>query len=179
MGRTQGVQIQSGLVQALLQARGGIQCFVPLVWGRLGHVREEEDAATATELALHLQRLPGQRMGGAGSGALQGHIVASNQSLQRGGCRRPAQQWPTTSSAGWNNSYGSGSAPSWSAVRVSLQKWCWIVLEVVTWKKFRGWLGKGSVRSKLCWSGDGAVWTPRWLCRLVLPYLSLSSPTVF
>ena len=110
---------------------------------------------------------------------LQGHIVASNQSPQRGGCWRPAQQWLTTSSSGWNNSYGSGSASSWSAVRGSLQKWCWVVLEVVTWKKSRRWLEKGSVRSKLCWSGDGAVWTPRWLCRLVLPHLSLSSPTVF
>lgn len=120
VGRTQGMQIQSGL----LQACGGIQCFVPLVWGRLGRVREEEDAAAATALALHLQRLPGQHMGGAGSGALQGHIVASNQSPQRGGCWRPTQQWLTTSSAGWNNSYGSWSASLWLAVRGSPQKWC-------------------------------------------------------
>lgn len=62
VGRTEGAQIQS----SLLQACGSIQCFVPLVWGRLGRVREEEGAATATVLALHLQRLPGQHMGGAG-----------------------------------------------------------------------------------------------------------------
>lgn len=85
VGRTQGVQIQSGLVQALLQACGGIQCFVPLVWGRLGHVREEEDTAAATALALHLQRLPGQRMGGVGSGAPPG--------AHRGLESKPTERW--------------------------------------------------------------------------------------
>ena len=66
----------------------------------------------------------GPAHGRSGSGALQGHIVASNQSPQRGGCWRPAQQWLTTSSAGWNNSYGSRSASLWLAVRGSPQKWC-------------------------------------------------------
>ena len=178
VGRTQGMQIQSGLVQVLLQARGGIQCLFHLSGGGSG-LREAGDAAAAAALALHLQRLPVQRMGGVGSGALQGHIMASNQSPQRGGCRRPAHQWLTTSSAGWNNSHGSGSASSWSAVRSSLQKWCWMVLgRLWSERSLEGGWKKGLLGPN-CWSGDGTVGTPRGQYRVVLPYLILSSPTVF
>ena len=53
-GRTQGTQIQKGLVQGLLQGKGcfhGFLSFTPLILGRLRHVLEK-NAATALVLQL-------------------------------------------------------------------------------------------------------------------------------
>ena len=89
VGKTQGMQIQKGLVQSLLQVNGSFLsflCFTPLILRWLLHIPKE---GVATMLVLHFQEMLNALMLILGqfiekvAQALQSHIVTVEIEGQR------------------------------------------------------------------------------------------------